>query len=101
MRRLVYRPAAIADLDAISAYIAVDSPRNAASFVDQIREHCRRLKEFPELGPARADLGRQVRILPIKRRVVAAYRITEAEIVILRVFWGGEDYAAIMRDGKP
>lgn len=101
MKRLVYRPSAVADLDGIFDYIAVDSRGSAASFVGDIRDHCRGLKDFPKLGPARNDLGKGVRILPIKRRVVVAYRITEAEIVILRVFWGGADYAAIMRNEKP
>ena len=98
MRELIYLTAALDDLDAIFDYIAPDNPRRAASFVDEIRRRCLTLCDHPELGSSRADIKPGLRILPLPRRVVVFYSITESEIVIVRVFSGGRDYEAIMRD---
>ena len=46
--KLVFRPAAQADLDALDDYIAQDSPRQAAAFVQKIIERCDRLTESPK-----------------------------------------------------
>jgi len=97
MLSLVYRHAALADLDAIYDYIEPDNPRRAASFVQDIRDRCRPLCVHPQLGRARDDLSSGIRILPTPGRVVVAYRITSAAIVVTRVFYGGQDYEAILR----
>lgn len=101
MSKLSYRPRALADLDFIYDIIAPDSPERAFAYVDDIRARCREtLLAHPLLGPSRPDLGDGVRIYPIgNKRVVVAYRVAGDEIVILRVFYGGADYAAIMHDG--
>ncbi len=104
MPDLVYRPAALADLDAIYDHIAADNPRRAFTYVQDIRERCKLLETHPRLGPAREDLGIGVRIYTMLHRVVVAYRITENSISIIRVFYGGRDYAALMRaedDAEP
>ena len=100
MRKLVYRPAALADLDGIYDYIEPENPRRAASFVKDIQDRCRNLCAHPELGPAREDLGAGIRILPMLGRVVVAYRIVDEAIVITRVFHGGRDYETILREGE-
>jgi len=97
MLNLVYRHAALADLDAIYAYIERDNPRRAASFVQEIRDRCRPLCVHPELGPARDNLSPGIRILPVLGRVLVAYRITPSAILITRIFYGGQDYEAILR----
>jgi toxin ParE1/3/4 len=94
---LRYRPAAIADLDAIFAFIAADSPDRALGYIDDIRAHCRRLGSHPELGVARDDLATGIRVLPIRRRLVIAYRVADDAVVIMRVFSSGQDYEVIMR----
>ncbi|MGV6873406.1 type II toxin-antitoxin system RelE/ParE family toxin [Pseudochelatococcus sp. B33] len=98
MHRLVFRPAALSDLDAIFDYIEPDNPLRAASFVADIRTRCRLLCDHPMLGPARNDLGEGLRIYPMFRRIVVAYRFTGDAIVIVRVFSGGQDYEAILQD---
>jgi toxin ParE1/3/4 len=98
MRNLVYRPAALDDLDTIFDYIAPENPRRALSFVDEIRKSCRTLCDHPELGRSRAYIKSCLRALPLRQRVIVFYRITDAEIVIVRVFSGGRDYETIMRD---
>ena len=56
----------------------------------------RALLDNPQLGPARPSIRPGLRIYPVHRRVVVAYRITEEGIRIVRVFSGGQDYEAIL-----
>lgn len=97
MARLAYRPAALADLDAIYDFIEPDNPDRALGFAADSRDRCRVLVEQPHIGRSRNDLGPGIRILPMLGRVVA-YRITPDAIEITRVFYGGQDYEAILRD---
>jgi toxin ParE1/3/4 len=97
MLSLVYRHAALADLDAIYDYIEPDNPRRAASFVEDIRDRCRALCAHPKLGRVRDDLGAGIRVLPMLGRIIVAYRVTYTAILVTRVFSGGQDYEAILR----
>lgn len=96
--RLVYRPAARDDLDAIYDFIEPDSRTRALNFMQDILERCRYLLAHPQLGPAREDLGEGIRLYPLRGRVVVAYRAFADRIEIVRVFYGGQDYAALLRD---
>lgn len=100
MNKLTYRPLALADLDAIYDITGSDYPQRGFDFVESIRARCRKnLLDTPKLGPARPDLGEGIRIYPMKnKRTVVAYRIGDAEIIIVRVFYGGADYEAILLD---
>lgn len=92
---LVYSGAAAADLEAIFKHVALDSPRSARRWVAEIEKRCELLRDFPELGVERPDLAPSLRIFP-HRRAVIAYRILSDRIRIVRVFYGGQDYAALM-----
>lgn len=92
MNRLVYRPAALADLAVIFDYIAADRPPQAARFVKDIRARTRALVSHPEMGPARPDLGMGIRIFPVLGRIGAG------TIEVVRIFYGGQDYEALLRD---
>ncbi|UGQ46703.1 type II toxin-antitoxin system RelE/ParE family toxin [Massilia endophytica] len=43
MRSLLLLPQAISDLEEIADYIALDNPRRAVSFIDELRRQCRRI----------------------------------------------------------
>lgn len=100
MGRLSWRPAALADLDAIYDYRAAESAERAFEVVSAIRFRCRLLADYPRAGRERDDVAAGLRMLPVSGQVVVAYRIAAEEVVIVRVFHGGQDWAAIMRDGK-
>jgi toxin ParE1/3/4 len=99
-RELVYAPQAIADLDEIYAFIADDSPDRAERFIADIRRRCRHLIETPELGVARPDLGAEIRIYPMRRRIVVAYCFTDRTVDVLRVFYAGRDFEALLGSGE-
>ncbi|HEY9347896.1 MAG TPA: type II toxin-antitoxin system RelE/ParE family toxin [Inquilinus sp.] len=94
--RLVYTPDALADLRSILSHIAGDNPSAARTFVGAIERRCRDLCQQPHLGRAREDLGIGLRIVPFRRRIVIAYRIEDNDLAILRVFYGGRDYEALL-----
>ncbi|GIT93308.1 hypothetical protein JANAI62_37410 [Jannaschia pagri] len=99
MTKLEYRPLALDDLNAIFEIVGSDYPQRGYDFVEAIRERCRtNLLPTPGLGPSRQDLGQGIRIYPIKTmRVVVVYRVSDNALVIIRVFYGGADYAAAVQ----
>ncbi|MGH6858136.1 MAG: type II toxin-antitoxin system RelE/ParE family toxin [Methylocella sp.] len=93
---LSYAHKARADLDDIYDFIAADNPVRAETYIEEIEAACEGLCEMPMLGVARPDLGPNLRILTLWRRIVIAYTVTPGRIDVLRVFSGGQDYEAIM-----
>ena len=89
---VAFHPLAFSDLEALDDFIARDSPERAASFVGRIRQFCESLAEFPERGRLREDFGAGIRTLSFERRIVVAYRLERRTVVVLRVFYAGQDY---------
>lgn len=86
MRKLIWSPQALRDLEAIRDYIADDSPRYAALVIERIIGVVERLSSFPESGrmvPERNDPEiREVIVRPY--RVV--YRLRPGVVEIATVF---------------
>lgn len=101
MRRLpvLYRQEAGADLDNILIYLVEQGAggRIARGFVARIKARCQDIGDVPEGFPARSDLGPGIRIAQFERSAVILYRPTEEAVEIVRIFYGGRDYDAIMR----
>jgi toxin ParE1/3/4 len=70
--------------------------------VDTIRDFVKSLNTVPHRGTKRDDLRPGLRIVSFKKRTAIAIEIDdEAKIVtVLRVFYGGQDYEAVLR-GDP
>jgi toxin ParE1/3/4 len=99
--KLIYRPRAEEDFEAIYRFIAQDSPARAFSFIEQIQKRCDLLRDSPEQGRARPDLRPNLRVVPYGRSVVITYQVTGDTIEVLRIFYGGQDYETIMSgDGE-
>jgi len=96
--KVLFHPLADADLEAIYRFIAKDSPDRAIDFVRRIQAFCKTLPDMPLRGRSRSDLGEGVRTLVLERRVVVAYRFMLDEILILRIFYAGQN---IDRDKFP
>ncbi len=66
--------------------------------VDAIRAFIKSLREIPHRGTKRDDLKPGLRIVPFKKRTAIAIEIDdEARVVtVLRVFYGGQDYEAVL-----
>jgi len=74
---------ALENLDAIAAYIALDNPARARSFVGEIKEKTTLLAQFPAIGrPGRVPGTRE---LVVHENYVVPYRVKDGTVQILRV----------------
>lgn len=94
MKRLSYRPAALADLRSIALYIAEDNPPRALSFVDELRARATQAAERPESFPARDDLAPGLRAARLGRYLIFFLNLPE-EVEIVRVLHGARDLRAL------
>jgi plasmid stabilization system protein ParE len=56
LARIIWTEPALADLDAIADYIAVENPAAAREFVQRVFAHVDKLEQHPLLGPAPPEL---------------------------------------------
>ena len=86
--RVSWSPSAIADVNAIAAYIARDSPAYASGVVSQILNATRSLNSFPSSGRVVPEFGDEA----IREKLVYGYRIiyriTGEEVTIVTVIHG-------------
>ncbi|UZJ44453.1 type II toxin-antitoxin system RelE/ParE family toxin [Marinimicrobium sp. C6131] len=83
-------PKAEADLLDIWLYIADDQPANADRFLDKLKEKALKLGEFPDLGRDRPELAEGLKSFPVERYNIY-YRVTDTELVLVRVLPGARD----------
>jgi toxin ParE1/3/4 len=82
--REVVLPIALADLAA------------ARRFLEQVDERYKLLARFPELGRERPDLAPDIRICPIIKHYVIAYRALPNGVAIARFLDGRRDLHALL-----
>lgn len=61
MAEVVWTEPALADLDAIADYIAMENPAAAAALVDRVYAHVGQLIDHPESGSKPPELGESTR----------------------------------------
>ena len=85
MAELVWTEPALADLDAIADYIALDNPEAAIGVVQRIFRHVEQLREHPESGSRPLELreSRYRQIVEPPCRVF--YRYDGTDVYILHV----------------
>jgi plasmid stabilization system protein ParE len=85
MAEVVWTEPALADLEAIADYIAVENPAAAGEFVRRVFAHIDRLEQHPSLGPVPPELeeSRYRQIVEPPCRVF--YRQQGKKVLILHV----------------
>ena len=74
---------ALENLDAIAAYIALDNPIRARSFVGEIKAKTELLSQFPAIGrPGRVPGTRE---LVVHENYIIPYRVKDDSVQIIRV----------------
>ena len=85
-----------ADLEHIADTIALDNPLRALSFVQELRERCERLSEFPKAFP----LVPRYEHTGIRRRVhgnyLIFYHVHDETVDVLHVLHGARDYEPVL-----
>ena len=95
-----FRPLAEADLLRLYEYIVEASgPAVAGGYVDRLEAACLALESFPERGTRRDDIRPGLRIIGFERRATIVFQVLESEVLIVRIFYGGQDYQAALRRG--
>lgn len=95
--KIIYRPAAEADLRNIYSYIAQDSRDNALRFVERIRLRIDALAEFPNQGTRCDHVRPGLRTFGFERRVTIVFHLVRDRVEVLRVLYGGRDLERAMR----
>jgi len=91
--KLVFRPAAEADIESLYDYISEHGGvERAGAFIDRIEQTCRNLTTFPERGTVRDDLHTGIRIIGFERRTSIAFIVEDDTVKILRILYGGREF---------
>jgi toxin ParE1/3/4 len=56
------------------------------------------LGTFPERGTRRDDLAPGLRTIGFERRATIAFRVGRTDVVIVRIFYGGQDFERDLKD---
>lgn len=93
MYRVVFHERARRELDELYDYISEHgSPQQAANFVTNIRDYCLGFSTFPKRGTLRDDIEPGIRIVGFRRRVSIVFTVTETEVWILGIYYGGRNF---------
>jgi toxin ParE1/3/4 len=96
--KVSFRPRAEQDMFGLYQYIAEKSGLSVAGgYVERIEAACLALATFPERGTKRDDIRPGLRTIGFERRATIAFRVEKAEVVIIRVFYGGQDFERKLR----
>ena len=68
----------------------------ALQFTRSIVYQCEKLGIFPQRGTPRDDIRPGVRTIAFRRRVVIAYLIEGSDVVVLGIFYGGQDFETLI-----
>ncbi|CAI8771133.1 toxin ParE1/3/4 [Pseudomonas sp. IT-P74] len=90
MRQLFFSALARDDLLQVARFIARDNPERARTFVRELRTQCTRLIDQPNLGVARDDCAKGLRMLPHGRYLVF-YCLMDNGIKVERVLHSARD----------
>ena len=97
MPQLQFTRRAHQDLVEIGAFIATDSPVNAARFIAKIEEHCWLLATRPFIGRPRVDLATELRSLSFGNYVIF-FRPIEDGAEIMRIIHSARDLRQALSD---
>ena len=96
--KIGFRPLAEADLFGLYRYIAEEAGHEVAgASLDRIETACMALETFPERGTRRDDIRPGLRTMGFERRATIVFQVKRTEVVIVRIFYGGQDYERALR----
>lgn len=93
--RCRFTPLAEADLEAIGDYVAKDNPRRALTFVQEMRERCRKIVHMPRAAPLRPELGDGIRIVTFRRYLICYSEHDGDQVVIERIVHGARNLKSL------
>lgn len=101
MHRVVYAPEAEAQLVALYRYIAAAaSPEIAADYTEAIVTQCESLKTLPLRGTGRDEIRPGLRTMGFRKRVTIAFDVADDLVTVLGIFYGGQNFAAMLEESN-
>ena len=98
-RQVDFAPEAVEDLIRLYDWIAdAASPETAIRYIDRLEAYCRGMGHAAERGHQRDDIRPGLRIAGFERRVTMAFTVTDTRVTILRVFYGGRNWEALIEE---
>jgi toxin ParE1/3/4 len=95
--RVQFAPEALDQLRRLEERIVdAGAPMTAERYVDSIVDFCMTLQTFPARGVARDDLLPGLRVTHFRKRSIIAYTLEPDVVSIVGVFYGGQDYEAVL-----
>lgn len=77
---------------------AAASDEIAGNYIRAIVRQCNSLSTFPKRGAQRDDIRSGVRIFGFRRRISIAFQIGETSVTILGVYYGGQNFEALLKE---
>jgi toxin ParE1/3/4 len=97
-RAVTFSPEARDDLLALYDWIAAKAgPETALRYVERLESYCLGFSEASERGHRRDDIREGLRITGFERRVTIAFSVSDRQVTILRLFYGGENWEGAER----
>ncbi|MDE1916828.1 MAG: type II toxin-antitoxin system RelE/ParE family toxin [Sphingomonadales bacterium] len=97
--RIAFTPEARNQLAELDDYItAASSPGIARRFTNGILDHVAGFAEFPHRGTPRDGIRPGLRTTTWRRRVTIAYAVDGDVVVVLGLFYGGQDFVTLLGD---
>ncbi len=98
IHRVSFLAPAETDLVELYDYIAENNgPTIAGGYIDRIEAACMALEIFPERGTRRDDIRPGIRTMGFERRATIVFRVEPSQVVIVRIFYGGQDFERTLR----
>ena len=97
-RRAVFiDPVALNDLNHIFDVIAeMAGQATAAAYAEKLMIHCMKFDLASERGNRRDDIRPGLRISGYRRRITIAFTVSDTQVNILRIFYGGMDWEPLL-----
>jgi toxin ParE1/3/4 len=98
-REIVFSPEAREDLNSLYDFIGDRAgPQTAVAYTERIMSYCANFAVFPERGMRRDDIRPGLRIIGFERGVTIAFHVTRERVTIDRIFYGGQNWEALLAD---
>lgn len=98
-REVTFSATSLDQLTRIYDHIAnAASSAIALDFTNAITNYCESFVTFPKRGMRRDDIRPGLRIVGFRHRVAIAFAVSESEIAILGIFYGGQNYEQNFED---
>ncbi len=96
-RDVVFAPEARDDLLNLYNWIASRAgPAVAISYIERIEAFCQGFDLASERGQLRGDIRPGLRIIGFERRITIAFSVSQEQVTIFRLFYGGRDWEELL-----